>query len=55
MDSCLLNYIKKGFQLNFVEDLKIKGIYLDKKIKLENILKHLKNDKKIKFYLKIFF
>ena len=46
MDSCLLNYIKKGFQLNFVEDLKIKGIYLDKKIKIgKYIKKHLKNDK----------
>ena len=46
MDSCLLKYIKKGFQLNFVEDLKIKGIYLDNKMRIgKYIKKYLKNDK----------
>ena len=45
MDRCFLHYIKKGFQLNFIEDLKIKGIYLDHKMRVgKYIKKFIKND-----------
>lgn len=45
MDDCLLHYIKKGFHLNFIEDLKIKGIYLDHKMRVgKYIKKYIKNE-----------
>lgn len=46
MDDCFLEYIDRGFELNFLEELKMKGIYLDKKNKIGNYIKKiLKNDK----------
>ena len=47
MNQCFLNYIEKGFHLNFLDKLKIKGIFLENKIKFSKHLKNLikKNDK----------
>ena len=38
MDLCLSSYIKKGFQLNYLSQLKYKGVYLKAKKKIKNFL-----------------
>tara|TARA_B110000238_G_C16117911_1_gene435760 strand:+ start:505 stop:1317 length:813 start_codon:yes stop_codon:yes gene_type:complete len=47
MNQCFLNYIEKGFHINFTDKLKIKGIFLQNKIKFSKHLKNLikKNEK----------
>lgn len=45
MDACLLEYLEKGFELNYLNDFKIKGVYLENKIKIGKYIKKLvKND-----------
>ena len=38
MDVCLRNYVKKGFQLNYLSQLKYKGIYLKTKKRIKKIV-----------------
>ena len=38
MDDILIKYISKGFKLQFLDELKLKGFYLKNKIKLSKII-----------------
>lgn len=45
MDDCLTYYLEKGFKLNYLDNLKLKGVYLENRMKIgKYIKKFLKND-----------
>ena len=43
MDDILIKYISKGFKLQFLDELRLKGFYLKNKIKLSKIIKKITN------------